>query len=65
MVEGKKTDAAGVAALAKLPGLSELRAKILGLLNQPAGKLVRTVGAPGSSLARLLQARAEALGKQN
>ena len=63
VVEGKKTDAAGVVALAKLPGLTELRAKILGLLTQPASKLVRTVGAPGSSLARLVQARAEALGK--
>ena len=65
VVEGKKTDAAGVAALARLPGLSELRAKILGLLNQPAGKVVRTVAEPGSRLARILQARAEALGKHN
>jgi len=65
VVEGKKTNAAGVAALAKLPGLSELRAKILGLLTQPATKLVRTVGEPGSSLARVLLSRAEALGKQN
>jgi large subunit ribosomal protein L10 len=65
VVEGKKTNAAGVAALAKLPGLSELRARILGLLTQPATKLVRTVGEPGSSLARVLQSRAEALGKQN
>lgn len=65
VVEGKKTNAAGVAALAKLPGLSELRARILGLLTQPATKLVRTVGEPGASLARVLQSRAEALGKQN
>ena len=42
VVEGKKTDATGVVALAKLPGLPELRAKLLGMLNQPAGKLVRT-----------------------
>jgi large subunit ribosomal protein L10 len=65
VVEGKKTNAAGVAALAKLPGLSELRARILGLLTQPATKLVRTVSEPGSSLARVLQSRAEALGKQS
>jgi large subunit ribosomal protein L10 len=63
VVEGKKTDAAGVAALAKMPGLPELRAKILGMLNQPAGKLVRTVAEPGSRLARLIKARAEALEK--
>lgn len=65
VVEGKKTDAAGVAALAKLPGLPELRARILGMLTQPAGKLVRTVAEPGSSLARLIKARAEALEKTN
>lgn len=63
VVEGKKTDAAGVAALAKMPGLPELRARILGMLTQPAGKLVRTVAEPGSSLARLIKARAEALEK--
>jgi large subunit ribosomal protein L10 len=65
VVEGKKIDAAGVAALAKMPGLPELRAKILGLLTQPAAKLVRTVAEPGSRLARLIKAREEALGKQN
>jgi len=63
VVEGKRTDAAGVAALAKLPGLPELRARILGMLTQPAGKLVRTVAEPGSRLARLIKARAEALEK--
>jgi large subunit ribosomal protein L10 len=65
VVDGKRTDAAGVAALAKLPGLSELRAKLLGLLTQPAGKLVRTLAAPGSSLARVIQSRAEALEKKS
>ena len=63
VVEGKRTDAAGVVALAKMPGLPELRARILGMLTQPAGKLVRTVAEPGSSLARLIKARAEALEK--
>jgi large subunit ribosomal protein L10 len=59
VVEGKKTDAAGVKALAKLPGLPELRAKILGLFLQPAGKLVRTIAEPGSKLARVIQAKAD------
>jgi large subunit ribosomal protein L10 len=49
-----------VAALAKMPGLPELRAQILGMLNQPAGKLARTLAEPGSRLARLIKARAEA-----
>ncbi len=63
MVDGKKVDANGVKALAKLPGLPELRAKLLGMINQPAGKLVRTIAAPGAQLARVLKAREEALGK--
>lgn len=63
VVEGKKVNAAGVAALAKMPGLPELRARILGMLNQPAGMLARTLAEPGSRLARLIKARAEALEK--
>ena len=63
VVDGKKVDAKGVEALAKLPGLPELRAKILGMLTQPAGKLVRTIAAPANQLARVLQARQEALSK--
>jgi large subunit ribosomal protein L10 len=61
VVEGKKTDAKGVLALAKLPGLPELRAKIMGLLTQPAGQLARTIGAPHSQLARIIKARETAL----
>jgi large subunit ribosomal protein L10 len=58
VVQGKKTDAKGVAALAKLPGLNELRAQILGCINQPATKLARTIKEPGAALARVLQAKA-------
>ena len=65
MVDGKRIDAAGVKTLAKLPGLNELRATILGMINQPAGKVVRTIAAPGSQLARVLQARVDQLGKQS
>jgi len=50
-------DASGVKALAELPSLDELRSKLLGLLQAPATKLLRTINEPGSSLARLLQAR--------
>lgn len=59
VVEGKKVDPKGVEALAKMPGLPELRAQILGMLNQPAGKLVRTIAEPGAALARVIQAKAE------
>lgn len=65
VVEGKKVNAAGVAALAKMPGLPELRARILGMINQPAGTLARTLAEPGSRLARLIKARAEAMEKQS
>nr|WP_301340393.1 50S ribosomal protein L10 [Corallococcus exercitus] len=59
VVDGKKIDVNGVKALAKMPGLNELRGQLLGMLNQPAGKLVRTIAAPGSQLARVLQANAD------
>lgn len=65
VVEGKKVDASGVKALASLPGLPELRATLLGMINQPASKLVRTIAAPGSQLARVLQAHVDAQGKQS
>jgi len=50
-------DANGVKALADLPSLDELRGQILGMLQAPAAKLVRTINEPGSALARLLKAR--------
>lgn len=59
VIEGVKQDVEGVKALAKLPGLPELRAKILGVINQPAGKLVRTLAEPANALARVLKAKSE------
>jgi len=64
VVQGKRISSADVKALAKLPGLPELRARLLGMINQPAGKLVRTIAAPGAQLARVLKAREESLAKQ-
>jgi large subunit ribosomal protein L10 len=51
-------DAANVKALAELPSLDELRAKLIGLLNAPATKIARTVKEPGAKLARVIQAKA-------
>jgi len=65
VVEGALVDAKGVAALAKLPGLNELRAQILGMLAQPATKLARIIGTPAQQLARVLGARKEQLEKQS
>lgn len=59
MVDGTKVDAKGVEALAKMPGLNELRATLLSLINEPASKLVRTIAAPGTQLARVVQAHAD------
>ncbi len=49
-------DAAGVKALASMPSLDELRAKIVGLVNAPATKVATLVNAPASKLARVFGA---------
>jgi len=59
VIQGQKIDKAGVAALAKLPGINELRGQILGMLNQPATKLLRTIKEPGGALARVIKAKSE------
>jgi len=58
VVEGKKIDVNGIKALAKMPALPQLRAMILGMINQPASKLARTIKEPGNALARVLNAKA-------
>jgi large subunit ribosomal protein L10 len=63
VIQGQKTDAKGVKELAKLPGLPELRAKIMGLLMQPATQLARTIAAPHGQLARVIKARETELAK--
>jgi large subunit ribosomal protein L10 len=63
VVEGQVTDAKGVQALAKLPGLQELRGQLLGMLSAPASKLVRMINTPGQQLARVVGARKEQLEK--
>ena len=48
-----------IMALADLPSLDVLRAKLLGLFNAPATKLVRLISTPASQLARVIQAKAD------
>lgn len=55
-LDGKLLDAASVDALAKLPSLNELRATLIGLLQAPLPKIVRTVIEPAAQLARLASA---------
>jgi len=51
-------DANGIKALAALPSLDELRAKMIGLIQAPASKIARTVAEPGAQLARVFGAYA-------
>lgn len=49
----------GVKALATMPSLDELRAKLIGLIQAPAQKLASITQAPASQLARVLAAYSE------
>ena len=49
-------DAKGVSALADLPSLDEIRGKLIGLLQAPAGKIASTLNEPGAKLARVFGA---------
>jgi large subunit ribosomal protein L10 len=51
-------DVDGVKALATLPSLDELRARIVGLIAAPATKLAQLSTAPAAKLARVIQAYA-------
>ncbi|MGH6942996.1 MAG: 50S ribosomal protein L10 [Geminicoccaceae bacterium] len=48
-----------VRALADLPSIDELRARLVGLLTTPAARLVGVLQAPAGQLARVLAAHAE------
>ena len=50
---------AEVKSLASLPPLPVMRAQLLGILQAPAGKLVRTIAEPGRQVAYVVRAFAE------
>ena len=52
-------DAKGVEALAKMPSLDELRARIVGMINTPATRIAGVLQAPAGQLARVIGAYAE------
>ncbi len=54
-----KLDVAGVKALATLPSIDELRAKIVGMISTPATRIAQVVGAPAGQLARVVNAYAQ------
>lgn len=55
-LEKEPIRAQSVQSLADLPPLPVVRARFLGVLNAPAGQLVRTLAEPARQLASLLQA---------
>jgi large subunit ribosomal protein L10 len=54
-------DAEGVKALSTMPGLPELRAKLLGLLMGPAQQLVSLLNEPATQTVRVLKAHGDKL----
>ena len=56
---GQPLNTAQVKALADLPPLPVVRAQLLGVLQAPAGKLVRTIAEPARSLASVFRAYSE------
>jgi|ERR1700677_944543 len=58
-LDNQRVEEAGIIALADLPSLDVLRAKILGLLNAPATKLVTLINTPATMLAQVIKAKAE------
>ena len=57
VTEGQFLETAQVEALATLPSHEALQAQLLGVLSQPATRLVGVLSASGSQLARLLNER--------
>jgi large subunit ribosomal protein L10 len=51
-------DADGVKALATLPSLDELRARLVGMISTPATRIAQIVNAPAASVARVIGAYA-------
>ena len=58
-LNNQRIEEKSIIALADLPSLDVLRAKLLGLLNAPATKLVTLINTPASQLAQVIKAKAE------
>lgn len=58
-MSGQVLNASQVKALADMPPLPVMRAQLLGVLQAPAGKLVRTIAEPARGLAAVIKAFAE------
>jgi large subunit ribosomal protein L10 len=58
-LNNQRLEEAGIIALADLPSLDVLRAKILGLLVAPATKLATLINTPAVQLAQVIKAKSE------
>ena len=58
-LNNQRLEEAGIIALADLPSIEVLRAKILGLLVAPATKLVTLINTPATQLAQVIKAKVE------
>jgi large subunit ribosomal protein L10 len=58
-LSGQLLDKSGVEALAKLPSLDELRAKILATIAAPATQLTRVVQTPATQLVQVVRSHSE------
>jgi large subunit ribosomal protein L10 len=56
-LNNQRLEAKDVIAMADLPSLDVLRAKLVGLLNAPATRLAQVIQAPAAALARVLKAK--------
>lgn len=59
IMDGKYLSAEQIEGLADLPPRPVLLAQLLGVLQAPGARLVRTLNEPGASLARVLKAKAD------
>jgi len=58
-LNSQRLDDKSILALADLPSLDVLRAKLLGLFNAPATKLATLINTPATQLAQVIKAKAE------
>jgi large subunit ribosomal protein L10 len=58
-LNSQRLEVVSIVALADLPSLDVLRAKLLGLLNAPATKLATLINTPATMLAQVIKAKAE------
>jgi large subunit ribosomal protein L10 len=58
-LNNQRLDESAIVALADLPSLDVLRAKILGLFNAPATKLAILIKTPAQQLAQVIKAKSE------